>query len=161
MVNVELLTETLDHIKNNPQQWRQDFWFINFDPHGNEIHEKITLDVEEINSCGTAFCFAGHAALKAGAEAPPKDRPWCEGWKVEGSPVEVWSAARLGISNEQADILFDSSNTLNDLEVLVQALIDNPEATQDELGKLTSWFEGDDYCDCGCKDEDEDEDEYY
>lgn len=133
MVNKALLLETLEHIKNNPQQWRQEFWFINFDHNGKEIHSAITLNVEELNQCGSAFCFAGHAAIKRGAVPPKVDAPWHTGWRVNGEPVEDFAAAELGINHDQAGVLFDPDNTLEDLEKFVEVLIKYPNISSNEM----------------------------
>lgn len=143
MVNEKLLLDTLDHIKNNPQSWRQDFWFINFDPDGKEIHSIVTFDVEELNQCGSAFCFAGHAAIKAGAAPPKANEPWHNVWKVDGIDVNIYAADRLGINPEQAEALFDPANDLEDLENMVEAIIADPDISYEELeaiaGRDSDW----------------------
>lgn len=137
MVNVPLLQETLEHIKNNPQSWYQNAWFSWVDSSG-EVHTyNHFIKIEEINSCGSAFCFAGHAALKEGFPNPPKPTevssvyaPW-----VNEDGVEVMDFARgkLGLSFGQASILFGAGNSLEDLEKIVDAIIADPDINEDEL----------------------------
>lgn len=47
-VNVPLLRKTLEHIEAHPEEWNQSAW-----------------------ACGTAGCFAWHAAMLDGAGDPP------------------------------------------------------------------------------------------
>ena len=170
MVNVDLLRETLDHIKNNPQTWRQDVWFTHVDPEtGFRTDELISFDVEEVNSCGTAFCFAGHAALKSGFVAPPKNSysHWCKEEYDEASGrtrtifVDDHAAKALGITWDQADVLFSGENSMEDLETIVNAIIEDPDISGSELNGLVDRNEDEDYDDydddedCSCCRDDE------
>jgi hypothetical protein len=107
VINVDLLRETLQHIKEHREEWDQKQW-----------------------RCGAAACFAGHAAILAGAEwegdsdfgiyvLPPNA-------KSEGEFLFVgaYAQAVLGLSNAEADDLFWQDNTLADLEAKVAALIE-------------------------------------
>lgn len=143
MANNDRLQEVLDHIENNPQTWQQDVWFINRD--GTE--ENFSIEVEEINSCGSAFCFAGHAALKGGFTRPPANNydSWFSRNEETGRVTYVDEFARdwLGVTNDQADILFSSSNTMDDLRECVAALVEDPDIPWEALGALTSWWDED------------------
>ena len=44
MANIELLDEVMEVIETYPEDWDQDAW---------------------VAQCGTAFCFAGHAAIRS------------------------------------------------------------------------------------------------
>jgi hypothetical protein len=164
MANVELLRETLDHIKNNPQTWKQDVWFTHLDP---ETHRRVAslieVEVEEVNSCKTAFCFAGHAALKSGFPSPPKNS--FEVWtaEIDGKTwwVDSYAADKLGITYDQADVLFAGENSLKEIEDIVNAIIENPEISEYDLNEMLG-RNADDYCcdECagGWDDEDDDDD---
>jgi len=160
MLNVQLLKDTLQHIKDNPQTWTQDVWFTHLDSSGNRIYSLKEVTVEEINSCSTAFCFAGHAALKAGFFPPPKNGGE---WKIidpDGRYVlaDAFAAEKLGLTFSQADALFHQDNTMEDLEKMVEALIADPTITGGELEFLREDYfddEEDDYepCTCGCEED--------
>jgi hypothetical protein len=97
--NIPLLRKTLDHIKAHPQEWDQQTWH-----------------------CGTAMCFAGHAAmLDGGAEwLHPSDM--CEHVAdAEGRVTSVATYARraLGLDECQAATLFAPDNDLDDLEEII------------------------------------------
>lgn len=150
-LNVDLLKKVLEYIKTHPQQWRQSVWF----KWTNEItRHPVTveqiIDVQEVNSCGSAFCFAGHTALMTGFVAPPKEnhRVW-----ADENGVEVDDHARivLGLTLAQASVLFDPSNTMEDLEIIVDRLIENPKITTRDLvdglsydGGEDEWYDEDD-----------------
>lgn len=161
MANNELLLDVLDHIKNNPQNWRQDAWFAFVDENGHRVWDTVSFDVEEVNSCHTAFCFAGHAALKTGFVAPPKNA--YSGWKMEVDDpstysgkrnvyVEDYAREKLEITWDQADALFNGDNTLEDLEAMVKAIIDDTDISGEELQALASWYVS--------EDDEEDEEDY-
>lgn len=165
MANNELLLETLNYIKENPQKWMQDVWFGFYDADGNRILEPVEL--EEVNSCNTAFCFAGHAALKTGFPAPPVNgyEPWV---KSEYDPVaarpvrtfvDEYAQKQLGLTWDQADVLFSGDNSLEDLETLVNAIIENPDIDQDDLLKAVDRYYDDERCGCCSDDVDDDDDD--
>jgi hypothetical protein len=95
--NLDLLDAVMDHIDQHPEEWNQGAWF-----------------------CGTAACFAGHSVLM-------------NGWGVvydwgmvekdgERAGVERLARRLLGLTDEQADRLFDPGNTLDDLHSMVKQL---------------------------------------
>lgn len=129
-VNIELLLKTLEYIKAHPQTWKQEAWFWHrSNASGEVIPHLVEIDMEEVNSCGSAMCFAGHAALIEGFPAPPKSNtlPWER--EVDGEPypeaVDSFAAKRLGLPYEVAEELFDSQNTLEVLEAMVQKIVDS------------------------------------
>lgn len=77
--------------------------------------------------CGTAYCFAGHAAVRAGAE-PVWDRTRPGGPQEfayvitpagEGVSAELFAAEVLGLPRQDGWRLFDPVNTLDDLRRIV------------------------------------------
>lgn len=90
-------------------------------------------------ACGSAYCFAGHAVLLAGdtplvsIERHQRETNVLAGEATmkevltpKGQRMTVYDRAceLLGLSTEQADVLFDSQNTIEDLLQLVPRLID-------------------------------------
>jgi hypothetical protein len=127
-INITLLQEIMEFIKDHPTTWYQDSWFHVVDRRtGKETFVSEIEEVTEVNSCGTSFCFAGHVGLAEGFPAPPKNNslPWER--EVEGSwyneAIEDFARARLGLTSGQADALFDANNSMKDLERMVQTLI--------------------------------------
>jgi hypothetical protein len=107
MVNVELLEKTLDHITKNPDEWNQAHW-----------------------RCETGMCFAGHAAMLAGAKwLHPQFDPDDAASAVVVAPngerylAGTYATAALGLGPQQCLHLFNSDNTLADLRDEVHAII--------------------------------------
>lgn len=137
MLNVELLKDTLEHIKTHPQQWRQDAWFTYLDENGNAVEEYGAVVVTELNSCNTSYCFAGHAALKAGMSGPPSFPEQCWFDEDTGEDIQGFATRVLGLAYDQASALFDSKNSLEELETMVNILIEKPKVTGQELRRVT------------------------
>lgn len=143
-INFTLLGEILEYIKNHPLTWEQEAWFRIVDLNTGHIrYESEVQNVQEINSCGAAFCFAGHVALAEGFPAPPKDNNhnWerkifkkddRETW-TEYEGVDDFARKRLGLTYDQAGVLFGSGNSIEDLEVIIEALRVNPKLDDWEL----------------------------
>jgi hypothetical protein len=114
--NVELLKRTLAHIEAHPGEWDQKYY-----------------------RCGTGTCFAGHAALLAGGQwafesdhdehmvADDADDPMY----VFDGEIHVSNRAErvLGLASPQADELFESYNSLDDLRRIIARLCESAEAT--------------------------------
>lgn len=155
-LNVELLDEIMSFIKAHPQTWLQQSWYGYVDRDTNE--ERFFYDIEtieELNQCGTSFCFAGHVALREGFPAPPvpvstdgseaDDEEWMRTVKSNDEwpdyeSVESFAQKRLGISSGQAYALFAGDNTMEDLEKMVASLKNNPSATEHELLRMAERF---------------------
>lgn len=127
-VNHELLDEILSFIKAHPKTWVQDSWYKNVDAiHGERLFS-IPEEVTEQNSCGTSFCFAGHTAIHEGFPAPPLDDSitWFRQVKdddgVYHEDVSDFAREVLGLDYDQSDALFDSSNSLDDIETMIKTL---------------------------------------
>lgn len=128
-INFELLDEIMEFIRNHPQTWVQDSWYKYVDPNtGIATIDIKTEEVEDANSCGTSFCFAGHAAIHEGFPSPPKefgaewDRKVVEEDGTFYEDASDFARARLGLTYGQADTLFDGDNTMEDLELIVSVL---------------------------------------
>lgn len=152
-INFPLLDEIMSFVEKNPQQWDQDNWFKIVDIETGAVrYESEKVIMEEINSCGTTMCFAGHAALRMGFPPPPKDNhtPWTR--MVKDNPAEDYEYQEyvsdfagnvLGLSYSQAEALFAGENSMQDLKNIVEALHLNPklsghalEALRDEIDEV-------------------------
>lgn len=118
-LNVPLLRKTMEHIRAHPEHWLQSIYR---GPVGPKVLDVFRKDNNPVLECGTAMCFAGWACDLAGVE-----------WRGAGSQVVAGDysqscglAARdlLGLTQNQALILFAGDNKLSDLEEMVEALID-------------------------------------
>ena len=122
MPNIDLLQRTLAHIKAHPEQWDQ----------GNYASQT------DANGCSTAYCFAGWAVTLAHPGAVPLFRPAPEHWATDrtattvlldlsagAEPVSIPDVAQehLELDNEDAETLFLSDNTLDDLSKMVANLV--------------------------------------
>ena len=107
--NTAELVAIYQHIKAHPDEWNQRDWAVR-------------------NSCGTAFCFAGHASARAGAkpvwvpradEADIADASLCT--LPDGTERAIVSHARevLGLWDHWHTSLFDGDNTLADLRRII------------------------------------------
>ena len=109
-VNVELLERTLATIKANPEHWYQKNWH-----------------------CNSSHCFAGFAELLSfglpiylNVAALKEDKRLYEpvncrvgfNWFTKGNATEA-----LGLTEEDATLLFAGGNLLEDLESVVNLLI--------------------------------------
>lgn len=139
-LNVKLLLEIMDFIKAHPTTWSQEDWFRVVDRKtGNTKYVSEFSKVEEINSCGTSFCFAGHVALHEGFPAPPINTN--DSWtRIVDDPeieypehVEDFARDRLGLTYRQANALFAENNSMEDLERMVSALVLMPEISGEDL----------------------------
>jgi hypothetical protein len=121
MINTELLRLTLKHIEETPELWVQREWATP-------------------TECGTAYCFAGWAAVLSGAT-------FTTSWNVippgtdQPRDVDYYAAEILGIEhtrgpsccarcgNDGEIPLFEAHNTLGDLREIVARLIEEAEAS--------------------------------
>jgi hypothetical protein len=114
--NVPLLRQTLAHIEAHPEDWNQGSW-----------------------RCDTAACFAGHAALLAGAtwahraedgvdlenlaDIDPEAYEAVCPPRAEGTVrVSTYAQQVLGIKLGDAARLFEATNELDDLRRIVDEL---------------------------------------
>jgi hypothetical protein len=112
--NKELLLKTLQTIKDNPQHWNQAVWH-----------------------CDTSHCFAGFAQLldlklpldyvDEDEDVDPDGDPYDSGLYFKGTDTGEYAQEALGLRDYEAKDLFASSNTLADLEEIVNELITKAE----------------------------------
>jgi hypothetical protein len=125
--NVDLLRRTLARIEAEPKAWLQSAWMTDL--------AKVVP-----NECGTAYCFGGHAVVLYGNvldmgergnlvhPLPGDDVDPDETWRENGRPVmETWDYARtvLGLTEDQADALFNMYNELDDLRRIVTSICES------------------------------------
>lgn len=140
-INFPLLEEILAYLEAHPNQWEQDNWFRVVDLNsGYARYESEKVIMEEVNSCGTTMCFAGHAALRMGFPVPPKDngKIWTrevvdEGGDAYNEEVFIFAQNVLGLTYSQGDALFASVNTLLDLHNIIEALRLAPDIDGEDL----------------------------
>lgn len=108
--NAGLMWRVLDQIDAHPELWDQEYWFT-------------------VTECGTAACVAGWACLLSGDKPLPllgKFEDLSVGEQAAHVDVQGWmrltrlrAQELLGITEEQADVLFHYENTREDLDRLV------------------------------------------
>ena len=120
--NAPLLLKTLAYIETHPEEWDQTVWF-----------------------CGSAACFAGHAVLLDGGKVsndrwllPREDDPPADRWDARDGEVYVELRARriLGLTEEQAERLFASYNTLDELRAQVFRLVGDIDKLSELIERL-------------------------
>ena len=136
-VNTEYLTRLLawaedEHekaLRGEPSQWDQSDWIDVEDIYYSPDQEQALAAWEP---CGTACCIAGKVALEAGGR-PALKRSSSGFVHVSGSAVDLpdgrenvlvedLAADILGLSSDVAALLFNGSNDIHDLRVLISAL---------------------------------------
>lgn len=117
MKDFPLLHKVLDHIEAHPEEWDQTAWAI-------EV-------MKEDGSCRTAYCFAGTTVAMmedwtpiwrhrfVGADDIPRSSTG--GCYLNGRSTSVRGVASdlLGLAIAEAALLFESSNTLDDIRALI------------------------------------------
>lgn len=71
--------------------------------------------------CGTVCCVAGKVALEDG-HRPVNDLSYIITVDGRRMGVDTYAMDALGLNDDQADVLFEASNTLDDLRVIVEAI---------------------------------------
>lgn len=144
MPNKELLKEVMDKINSIPSL--RDM-YDRFDPSYSSWTERIlnlaaSAGIHEVwhqgewfrtssdpDTCGTAGCFAGWAALLSGAR--PFNHMFVEPPNVPGQDelptekIDLYARQVLGLTFQQADILFAAYNTRADLNKYVDNLLND------------------------------------
>ena len=105
MKDLPLLWKVYDHIAAHPEEWYQGMW----------VKRRIT---PESTSCGTTFCFAGHAVMMAHPTVEPM---WLPNDDTTGQVVmddgtryaiDSLACETLGLNETEGHQLFKATNTL-------------------------------------------------
>lgn len=148
-IDYKLLDEMIDFIDKHPTTWRQGSWFQTVDTKtGAEKYVVKIETVEELNSCGSSFCLAGHVALRTGFPAPPLKNTQEWERKVDGQSwtesVAVFAAKQLGVTDSQAEALFAGENKLIDIKRMAILLKIDPTVSEYQLAEVRNDFGWDD-----------------
>ena len=107
--NTAELVAIYQYIKAHREEWDQSFW-------------------AQKTACGTAYCFAGFAIARAGAE-PDWDRSYyvprtdfCTLSNGETRLIDGYAQDLLGLDSKQADDLFYAGNSLDDIREMIEAI---------------------------------------
>jgi len=113
MADNALLYSTLDRViaASADGSWNQKMWV-------------------EINECGSAFCYAGHLLHSQGWQPIrlPEMPSWSTFGLVRDGEILTWTgigaraAEELGLTNAEADALFEEDNTLEQLKEIVDEI---------------------------------------
>jgi hypothetical protein len=117
--NWPLIDKTITWIEEHPELHRQESW-------------------AEATACGTTFCFAGAAAMLAGAEIPENlstsdphaANSWyldehgklAEPWEAGSEHIAAYAAGILGLSGYEKDVLFYESGDTADLREYIEVM---------------------------------------
>lgn len=137
MVDIARLDRALAYIEAHPDEHNQRTWL-------------------KAASCGTAACLAGHVVMQEHPDGRPSPRgaylsegAWAyDFWELfDGTdiPVSHEAARLLGLDEEQADSLFNGSNTVDDLKRMRGMLADDPDTPWWKLDGLEADPDGDEY----------------
>lgn len=119
-INVPLLRKTLEHITAHPEEWNQDVW-------------------AKRTECGTACCLAGTALAIQGYEfdwdnnGPLMSLLGESFWLTDGRGIDEAAIEELGLTNDEADRLFDGDNSLHTLWSLAEDFTDGEIAIPETL----------------------------
>jgi hypothetical protein len=114
--NVPLLRKVLTHIEEHPDEHHQAQWAVR-------------------TGCGTAYCFAGWAAVMSGAEldwdrsgVDAQGRPVTGRCEVDGQRryIEVYAKDQLGLSYDDANDLFAWGNSREMLREVAERIAGEP-----------------------------------
>lgn len=98
--NVELLESVMRHVLDHPDKHDQGKWV-----------------------CGSKACFAGHALLMSGYSRKKIDKLAGQFGSGYRKLVVIAAADELGLTLEEASVLFSIRNTVPDLQLMVKALV--------------------------------------
>jgi hypothetical protein len=106
-LNKALLEKTMQHIVDNPDNHNQTVWLTTFD-------------------CDTVACLAGWACV-----LHKPDFDWFNNLNSLNVRREIPEKARLylGLSDDEAMVLFFSGNTIDDLQRYVKMLLNGEDIT--------------------------------
>ena len=115
-INTQMLHLVYKEIKTFPKAWNQNTWAVDFD----KLADLPGIKEFKRNRCGTAYCFAGHAALLAGYEIAWDD--FGESSSVtdknergHARSISEVAAEVLGLEESQRLDLFAGGNSLENI----------------------------------------------
>jgi len=119
-IDVKALRQTMDVVERAAQKRGANGWF------------------QPDYRCQTGMCFAGHGAAMSGGKWVSGPNAWNAAYMRMPDGLENHCSdlmiERWGLTEEEADYLFDGSNTLDDLRFMVLAIETiaklDPEAVQ-------------------------------
>jgi hypothetical protein len=135
--NIPLMRKIIEHIETAPETWKQSSWAYVEDPLGlpeasNEVDREVyeswgyedTVRVADPNLCGTALCIAGHAVNMDTKVVFLVDDTGSASLAQEvatGEVFDIETRARelLGLTANEASMLFDGDNSLNAIKDVV------------------------------------------
>jgi hypothetical protein len=128
--NLPLIRKVLAQIDDEPDSWTQGTYGAHWDsPSGLDLIETDNRKAASEMSCGTAYCFAGHAALMTGWHPEHFDHTgdasmtWIrENDHTVAFPIEAIARRELGLTPEEGADLFAAENTRADLERICQRI---------------------------------------
>ena len=113
------------------RQWDQSNWRLSAFDHASEIlweEDVMRPDLDDIlrvaDHCGTAFCLAGYV----GQKLDPRYREYST---VDGVHVSEFARDALGISESDADMLFEASNKASMIRDFAEQIIHDNHPTGD------------------------------
>jgi hypothetical protein len=119
MVNIPELERVIAFLEDHPDQHDQKHW---------------------LNECGTAGCLAGWTAMLNGYRAISHDTFGWAGWTATviadddpddpGNDVKVVAMKLLGLTEEDADVLFAPLNTRENMKLMSKDLANDEDLTQ-------------------------------
>lgn len=112
-INHSEIEAIIGHIEAHPEEWDQRNWASRSD-------------------CGTAYCLAGLACVRSGGQAKfYRGLEYASTCSLPDGRTELIVLVAqdlLGLTNDQADILFDASNTIDDLKRIAKSFHDNEQS---------------------------------
>lgn len=124
MFNEPLLLKTLEHIKSVPQLTVPDEpAMLALKEQGKPAEGWYQSDWAVEVECGTAYCFAGWAALLSGHHIKVDKSGYALIDDNRELSIRYVAMEELGIDIGEADDLFDGTNDLDALEQLVEYII--------------------------------------
>lgn len=119
-VNVELLRKELEFCEANPERHNQSRWVETNDLLGYSVL------AAEVDRCGTAACLAGWTVLHAGLDVLiyGDGEAYVSSGRNAGRHVRLAATKLLGLSQEEAMLLFMPFNTITQLWYLAHYLTD-------------------------------------
>lgn len=110
--NLPEIRGILEYIEANPEEWNQACWARRTDD------LQVTSSLQIATNCGTAYCVAGHAIHRAGADAKFDGDGFatrCIDMDGNERHIETYATEILGLDGFQSDCLFNPTNTLEEM----------------------------------------------